>query len=108
MVALAFRINPAAPYEPFPKVKLGAIHCHLHILNAELELQEALCLASGDHPAGPTAGGNEVIICNGVYVCKNRLGEVWGLVNDGFAPPEGVRLLNACVLIHKRRLELAQ
>ena len=108
MVALAFRINPAAPYEPFPKVKLGAIHCHLHILNAELELQEALRLASGDHPAGPTAGGNEVIICNGVYVCQNRLGEVRSLVHDGFAPPEGVRLLNACVLIHKRRLKLVQ
>ena len=108
MVVLVFRISPAAPYDPIHQIQLGTIHCHLHILNAELELQEALCLASGDHPAGPTAGGNEVIICNGVYVCQNRLGEVWGLVNDGFAPPEGVRLLNAGVLIHKRRLELAQ
>ena len=108
MAALFFRINPSAPYEPFPKVKLGAIHCHLHLLNAELELQEALRLTSRHHPASATAGCNKVVLGNGVDVCQNRLGEVWGLVNDGFAPPEGVRLLNAGVLIHKRRLELAQ
>ena len=87
MAALGFRINPAAPYDPLPQIQLCAIDSHLHILHGELELQETLRLTSRDHPASATAGCNEVVLGNGVYVCQNRLGEVWGLIDDGFAPP---------------------
>ena len=108
MAALVFRINPAAPYDPLPQIQLCAIDSHLHILHGELELQETLRLTSRDHPASATARCNEVVLGNGVDVGQHRLGEVRRMVDDGLAPPESYCLLSMCVLIYKRRLELAQ
>ena len=108
MVALVFRINPAAPYEPFPKVKLGAIHCHLHILNAELEVQHALRLPRGYHPGSTAACGHKMVSRNGVDVCKDWCGKARRLVNDWFASKECDCMRAAGVIVHECSLKLAQ